>query len=70
MRRMSCGRSSMADGNCSFCGKAASQVFRIISSNGAKICNECVGRCADMIADEYRKVAKDVQFPEKGDDET
>lgn len=49
--------------NCSFCGKGSDEVFRLISADGAKICNECVGRCADMIADEYRKVAKDVQFP-------
>lgn len=54
------------DGNCSFCGKPAAQVFRIITSDGCRICNECIGRCADMIADEYRKVAKDVQFPSPG----
>lgn len=53
----------MNTGNCSFCGKRPDQVFRMISTDGVKICNECVGRCADMIADEYRKVAKDVQFP-------
>jgi ATP-dependent Clp protease ATP-binding subunit ClpX len=53
----------MSNGNCSFCGKSHDQVFRLITSDGCKICNECVGRCADMIADEYRKVAKDVQFP-------
>lgn len=50
-------------GNCSFCGKRHDEVFRIISSDGSKICNECIARCADMIADEYRKVAKDIQFP-------
>ena len=55
----------MSNGNCSFCGKSHDQVFRLITSDGCKICNECVGRCADMIADEYRKVAKDVQFPPK-----
>jgi ATP-dependent Clp protease ATP-binding subunit ClpX len=53
----------MPNGNCSFCGKDSSQVFRLITTDGVKICNECVGRCADMIADEYRKVARDVQFP-------
>lgn len=58
----------MADGNCSFCGKRHDQVFRLITTDGVKICNECVGRCADLIADEYRKVAKDVQFPPRDDD--
>ena len=52
--------------NCSFCGKPPSDVFRIISSDGCKICNECIGRCADLIADEYRKVAKDVTLPPIG----
>lgn len=61
----------MSAGNCSFCGKSHDQVFRLITTNGVKICNECVGRCADIIADEYRKVAKEVQFPpasENGDE--
>lgn len=58
----------MSNGNCSFCGKDSSQVFRLITTDGVKICNECVGRCADMIADEYRKVARDVQFPPNSDD--
>jgi ATP-dependent Clp protease ATP-binding subunit ClpX len=53
-------------GNCSFCGKRPDEVFRIISADGAKICNECVGRCADMIASEYQKIAKDIQFPPGG----
>lgn len=56
--------------NCSFCGKRSDEVFRIISSDGSKVCNECIGKMADMIADEYRKVAKDVQFPPKGEGET
>jgi ATP-dependent Clp protease ATP-binding subunit ClpX len=59
----------MSDGNCSFCGKRSDQVFRLITRDGAKICNECVGRCADMIADEYRKAAKDLKFPPDEDDE-
>lgn len=60
----------MADGNCSFCGKSSAQVFRMITTDGVKICNECVGKCADQIADEYRKVAKDLMFPERRGDET
>ena len=57
-------------GNCSFCGKDSSQVFRMITTDGVKICNECVGRCADQIAEEYKKIAHDVTFPQKRDDET
>lgn len=56
----------MSSPNCSFCGKRPDQVFRIISSDGCKICNECVGRCADLIADQYRQVAKDVTLPPPG----
>lgn len=47
----------MADGNCSFCGKSHAQVFRLITSDGCKICNECVGRMANMIAAELQTVA-------------
>jgi ATP-dependent protease Clp ATPase subunit len=58
----------MPNGNCSFCGKDSSQVFRLITTDGVKICNECVGRCADLIAEEYKKIAKDIQFPKQDDD--
>lgn len=54
----------MTDGsNCSFCGKRADQVFRLISSDDVKICSECIGRMADMIADEFRQAAHDLKFP-------
>lgn len=52
----------MSDGNCSFCGKRHDEVFRLITSNGSKICSECVGRCANMIAAEYKATADDLQF--------
>jgi ATP-dependent protease Clp ATPase subunit len=60
----------MTDGNCSFCHKPHDQVFRVISSNGAKICNECIGRCAEMIAEEYRKIADQMQIPPTKEDES
>lgn len=50
----------MSDGHCSFCGKRNDEVFRLITSNGCKICNECVGRCANMIASELNRVASDI----------
>ena len=43
---------------CSFCGKPQSQVKRLISGSGVYICNECVGLCQDIIADEERASAK------------
>ncbi len=36
---------------CSFCGKYADQVQRVIAGPGAYICNECVGLC-NAILDE------------------
>jgi len=55
----------MSNGQCSFCGKDAGQVFRLITTDGVKICNECVGRCANIIADELKKVAHEIQFPKQ-----
>lgn len=43
---------------CSFCGKPQSQVKRLISGSGVYICNECVGLCQDIIADEERASAR------------
>ena len=36
---------------CSFCGKSQNQVEKLISGNGAFICNECVRLCTDIISD-------------------
>ncbi len=43
---------------CSFCGKPQSQVKRLISGSGVYICNECVGLCQDIIADEERAMER------------
>lgn len=43
---------------CSFCGKPQSQVKRLISGSGVYICNECVGLCQDIIADEERAIER------------
>jgi hypothetical protein len=40
------------DRRCSFCGKSELDVRRLIAGPIAFICDECVGRCVDMIADE------------------
>lgn len=51
---------------CSFCGKPQSQVKRLISGSGVYICNECVGLCQDIIADEER--ASERRAPQAGKD--
>ena len=38
---------------CSFCGKSADDVGRIIAGKNAYICNECVELCLTMIGDDY-----------------
>jgi len=52
----------MSDGNCSFCGKRHDEVFRLIEGPSCKICSECVGRCANQIAAEFKAVADDLRF--------
>jgi ATP-dependent protease Clp ATPase subunit len=53
--------------NCSFCGKPPTEVFRIIASPSCAICNECVGRSANMIAEEFRVVAERlIKLPKAG----
>jgi ATP-dependent protease Clp ATPase subunit len=53
--------------NCSFCGKPPTEVFRIIASPSCAICNECVGRSANMIAEELRVVAERlIKLPKAG----
>lgn len=46
---------------CSFCGKPQSQVKRLISGSGVYICNECVGLCQDIIADEERAMERNAR---------
>ena len=44
----------MAEDNtpqCSFCGKAKSEVKQLIAADDANICNECIELCTDLIAD-------------------
>ncbi|MEU4805131.1 ClpX C4-type zinc finger protein [Actinosynnema sp. NPDC023587] len=35
---------------CSFCGKAAAEVRKIISGPGVYICDGCVGTCGEILA--------------------
>jgi len=40
---------------CSFCDKPREQVRRLIAGKGVCICNECVGLCNDLLAEETQK---------------
>jgi hypothetical protein len=37
---------------CSFCGKPKNEVSKLIAGPGVYICNECVGLCNEIIAEE------------------
>jgi hypothetical protein len=34
---------------CSFCGKGKNEVTRLLAGPAARICNECVGLCNELI---------------------
>ncbi|MEY9806955.1 ATP-dependent protease Clp ATPase subunit [Bradyrhizobium elkanii] len=64
----------MSNGNCSFCGKRHDEVFRLIAGPTCMICNECIGRMANMIAAELQTVAADIialppPLPPQGDEQ-
>ncbi len=42
---------------CSFCGKDASSVQRLVAGPGVYICDECVGLCNRIIAEELARPA-------------
>jgi ATP-dependent Clp protease ATP-binding subunit ClpX len=41
---------------CSFCGKAQTEVKKLIAGPGVYICDECVGLCQDIVAKSPAKV--------------
>ena len=41
------------DPKCSFCGKSAEQVRRLVAGPGVFICNECVDLCCDILDEDY-----------------
>ena len=51
---------------CSFCGKRAEQVSRIIAGPNVYICNECVDLCSSILADEMHPGGKtsDLELPD------
>ena len=40
---------------CSFCGRPADQVPRIITGYTAHICSDCVDACKELLHDEYER---------------
>ncbi|MDI6703104.1 MAG: ATP-dependent Clp protease ATP-binding subunit ClpX [bacterium] len=47
--------------NCSFCGKGQGEVKRLIAGPDVYICDECVGLCNEIIAEEGEKINEEVQ---------
>src|SRR6516162_2146329 len=49
--------------NCSFCGKSQKEVKKLIAGPTVYICDECIGLCNDIIAEEIdREEAKDTKL--------
>ena len=41
---------------CSFCGKGHDEVKKLIAGTSARICDECIGICNEIIADNGRAI--------------
>ena len=54
-RRAASARKSTSTLTCSFCGKHQRQVTKLIAGPGVYICNECIDRCLEIIAQERPK---------------
>ena len=54
-RRPAGARKPTATLTCSFCGKRQRQVKKLIAGPGVYICNECIDRCVEIIAQERPK---------------
>ena len=50
---------------CSFCGKNRTEVRKIILGPGVTICNECMGICNEILAEEKEEEIKALQVKEK-----
>jgi ATP-dependent Clp protease ATP-binding subunit ClpX len=51
-RRAANARKSTSPLTCSFCGKHQRKVKKLIAGPGVYICNECIDRCVEIIAQE------------------
>src|SRR5512144_259482 len=48
--------------SCSFCGKSQKEVKKLIAGPTVYICDECIGLCNDIIAEEIEKEAQSYGF--------
>ncbi len=48
---------------CSFCGRAQEDVKKLIAGPSVNICDECVGLCNEIIADELRTETREHDLP-------
>ncbi|HMK64218.1 MAG TPA: ATP-dependent Clp protease ATP-binding subunit ClpX [Thermodesulfobacteriota bacterium] len=49
------GKGKGSDLLCSFCGKSQDEVKKLIAGPSVYICDECIGLCNEIIAEEYEK---------------
>jgi ATP-dependent Clp protease ATP-binding subunit ClpX len=47
---------------CSFCGKSADTVGKLITGPSVHICDECVEMCNEILREDKTKVASDLQM--------
>ncbi len=48
---------------CSFCGKSQHEVVRLVAGPGVYICNECVGLCNTILAEELARTTSSADDP-------
>ena len=55
--------------SCSFCGKSQKEVKKLIAGPTVYICDECIGLCNDIIAEEIEKESEQLtawrRFPSR-----
>ncbi|MFH0788644.1 MAG: ATP-dependent Clp protease ATP-binding subunit ClpX [Pseudomonadota bacterium] len=55
MNKRTNGKGKGSDLLCSFCGKSQDEVKKLIAGPSVYICDECIGLCNEIIAEEYEK---------------
>ena len=45
---------------CSFCGKSCDQVRKLIAGPTVYICDECVGLCNEIMAEEWQEAKEEI----------
>lgn len=55
MNKKGDGKGKGSDLLCSFCGKSQDEVKKLIAGPSVYICDECIGLCNEIIAEEYEK---------------